>query len=158
MKRLRTNAGTTGLSPFPSLAQSVTSEPASATLALVHRRKTDWCLSVFETAMLTVAEPKGRYKPIHCSCWRAGGFHLAYAVLFFFFFCGVGAGESFVESIPSCAVYFMWRSARAHHFHSSGQDQYTVVQRSETTVAQRSVTSWVWARFSDKLLHYAWRA
>ena len=37
--------------------------------------------------------------------------------------------------------------ARAHQFHSLGQDQSTVAQRVKTTVAAYSLTSCVWARF-----------
>ena len=39
------------------------------------------------------------------------------------------------------ALFFKWRSARAHQTHLLGQDQYTVAQRAETTVAECSLTS-----------------
>ena len=47
---------------------------------------------------------------------------------FFFFFWGGGA---------------KWKLARAHKFHSVGQDQSTMAQRAETTVAECSLTSCV---------------
>ena len=39
--------------------------------------------------------------------------------------------------------FFKWRLARAIEFHSLGQDQSTVAQRAETTMAERSLTSCV---------------
>ena len=74
-------------------------------------------------------------------------------------------GRMFDHSFLTCAFYFFlifffnsfclfvfcfllkWRLARAHKFHSSCQDQSTVTQRAETTVAESSLTGWVWARF-----------
>ena len=53
----------------------------------------------------------------------------------------IGGGEIFVESIPTCAFFFKWRSAGAHQFLSLSQDQSTVAQRAEATVAERSLTS-----------------
>ena len=45
---------------------------------------------------------------------------------------------------PACAFFVLnWRSARAHQFHLLGQDQSTVAQRTETTVAECSLTSCV---------------
>ena len=43
--------------------------------------------------------------------------------------------------------FFYWRLARAHLSHSLGQDQSTVAQRAETTVAECSVTSRAQASF-----------
>ena len=54
--------------------------------------------------------------------------------------------------------FFKWRSAPAHQFHSSRQDQSTVVERSETTVDEHPLTSSVWARFPNRFPHYAWTA
>ena len=53
---------------------------------------------------------------------------------------------STIYSTPALFLW-KWRLARAHLFHSLCQDQSTVAQRSETTVAESSLTSWVWARF-----------
>ena len=59
----------------------------------------------------------------------------------------------FDNSFPACAVFFplfffflKWRLARAHLFHSLGQDQSTVAQRAKTTVTETFLTSCVWAR------------
>ena len=40
-------------------------------------------------------------------------------------------------------IFLKWRLARAHQFHSFCQDQSTVAQRAETTVAECSLTSCV---------------
>ena len=51
------------------------------------------------------------------------------------------------DSFPACAIscfnllLFKWRSARAYQFHSLGQDQSTVAEEAETTVAYCSLTS-----------------
>ena len=49
------------------------------------------------------------------------------------------------HSPPAHFTFFFlkWRLARAHLFHSLGQDQSTVAQRAETTVAECSLTSCV---------------
>ena len=59
-----------------------------------------------------------------------------------------------------CLFCFQWRSARAHQFLSSGQNQSTAAHRPGTTVAERSLTSCVYvcARFSDRFTRYAWTA
>ena len=45
--------------------------------------------------------------------------------------------------IPICHNRKLWRSARAHQFHSLGQDQTTVTHRAEMTVDERSLVSCV---------------
>ena len=55
--------------------------------------------------------------------------HSPPALFLFFFFC------------------FLWRLARAHYFHSSGQDQSTLAQQAVMTVTKCSLTSCVWACF-----------
>ena len=62
---------------------------------------------------------------------RRGGFFLA---------C-----EDFGEKVGPFILRL--RLVRAHSFHSMGQDQSTVAQRVETTVAECSLTSYVLARF-----------
>ena len=52
--------------------------------------------------------------------------HLSTPALFFFF-----------------AFFFKWMLVRAHQFRSLCQDQSTVAQRAETTVAECSLTSGV---------------
>ena len=52
-------------------------------------------------------------------------------------------------------LFFLLRSARAHQFQSLRQDHSTVAQLSEATVAERSLTICVVARFPDKFPHYA---
>ena len=48
----------------------------------------------------------------------------------------------FDHSFPACAFSLKWGLARrAHYFHFLGQDQSTVAQRAETTVAECSLTS-----------------
>ena len=42
--------------------------------------------------------------------------------------------------------FLKWRLARALYFHALGQDQSTVAQLAETTVAECSLTSCMWAR------------
>ena len=52
-------------------------------------------------------------------------------------------GRMFQHSILAYVFYFFfpkWRLARAHLFHSLGQDQSTLAQRAETTVAECSLT------------------
>ena len=74
------------------------------------------------------------------------------------------SGEGFHDSFPACAFVvwwwwllfprlpgfwgkvsmihsFKWRSARTHQFHFLGQDQSTVAQQAETTVAECSLMS-----------------
>ena len=56
--------------------------------------------------------------------------------------------RSTVHSLPALFFFFFkLRLARAHYFHSLGQDQSTVAQPTETTVTECSLTSCVWARF-----------
>ena len=57
---------------------------------------------------------------------------------------------SAIHSPPALLLLLLlskWRIARAHSFHSSCQDQSTAAQRGETTVAECSLASCVWARF-----------
>ena len=51
---------------------------------------------------------------------------------------GEDLGKMFDHSFPACAFFFFfkWRLGRAHKFHSLCQDQSTVAQRVETTVAE----------------------
>ena len=63
-------------------------------------------------------------------------------------------GRVFDHSFPACAFcvcvlffFFKWRLAHAHKFHSLWQDQSTVAQQAEMTVAKRSLKSCVWAHF-----------
>ena len=74
--------------------------------------------------------------------------------------CGDGSflacedfGRMFDHSFLGCAFFFLYffffffflklRLARAHYFHSLSQDQSTVAQQAETTVAECSLTSFV---------------
>ena len=63
------------------------------------------------------------------------------------------SGECSTIHSPPALFFFIfffflkWGLARAHLFHSLVQDQSTVAQRAETTVAKCSPTSCVWARF-----------
>ena len=51
-------------------------------------------------------------------------------------------GGSFDDSFPACAFFFLkWKSVRTPQFHFLGEDQSTVAQRAEMTVAERSLTS-----------------
>ena len=74
-----------------------------------------------------------------------------------FFLACEDLGGRFDDSFPACAFFFFfkWRSALAHQFHFLGQDQSTVAQRAETTVAECSLTSCVGARFPDRFPHYS---
>ena len=45
-----------------------------------------------------------------------------------------------------------------HQFHFLGRDQSTVAQRAETTVAESSLMSCVWACFPNRFPYYAWTA
>ena len=55
----------------------------------------------------------------------------------------------FDDSFPACLfVFFLkWRLARGHLSHTLGQDQSTVAQRAETTVAELSLTCCMWVHF-----------
>ena len=80
-------------------------------------------------------------------------------IFFYFLFYDYGSGGWFLacedlgrmfdHSFVAFALFFFlkWRSARAHQLHSLCQDQSTVAQRAEMTVAECSLTSCVWARF-----------
>ena len=67
-----------------------------------------------------------------------------------------------IHSLPVHLIFFFFflkrRLAHARYFHSSGQDQSTVAQRAETTVA------WVFpdklhvSRLPDRFPYYAWTA
>ena len=57
-----------------------------------------------------------------------------------------GFGEMFNHLFPTCASFLSfffpkWRLAHVHYFHSLCQDQSTVAQRAETTVAECFLTS-----------------
>ena len=52
---------------------------------------------------------------------------------------------SAIHSLPVLFVVVKWRLVRAHYLHTLGQDQSTVAQRAETTVAECSLTSCVLA-------------
>ena len=68
-----------------------------------------------------------------------------------------GKVRRFITRLRFCACVCVWRSACAHQFHFfSGQDQSTVAQRAEMTVAECSLTSCVWTRFPNMFPHYAW--
>ena len=66
-----------------------------------------------------------------------------------FFLAFEDFGRMFSYSFHACTFFFVfrWRLARAHLFHSLGQDQSSVAQRAETIVVECSRTSCVWARF-----------
>ena len=67
-----------------------------------------------------------------------------------FFLARADFGRMFDKSFPACAflfLFFKWRLGRVHLFHSLGQGQSTAAQRIETTAAECSLTSCVWARF-----------
>ena len=55
-------------------------------------------------------------------------------------------GRMFNHSFLTC-TFLKWRLARAHYFPSLCQDQSTVAQWAETTMAKCSLTRCVWARF-----------
>ena len=57
----------------------------------------------------------------------------------------------FVVVVVVVAAVVEWRVGRAHQFHSLGQDQSTVAQRTETIVAECSLTSCLSA---DRFPHY----
>ena len=61
------------------------------------------------------------------------------------------SGECSYHSFPTCVfvcfVFFKWRLAYPHWFHSLCQDQSTVAQWAERTVAKGSLTSCSWAHF-----------
>ena len=65
-------------------------------------------------------------------------------------------GEGSTIHTPPTLFFFKWRSTCAHRFHSKGQDQSTVAQRAEMTMAQCSMTISRLARFLDWFPHYAW--
>ena len=55
-------------------------------------------------------------------------------------------------------LFFKWRLARAHLFHSLGQDQSTVAQRAETTVTDCSHDDLRVSSIPDRFPHSAWTA
>ena len=63
-------------------------------------------------------------------------------VVFCFHACEV-LGEKVRLFIPRLRFLFQWRSARALTFHFLGKDQSTVVHRTDSTVAECSLTSCV---------------
>ena len=71
-------------------------------------------------------------------------------IFFFFFFWGGGLSNHFLARMFSLSA-----DQFAYQFQFSGQDLSTVAQRS---VAECSLTSYVWARFPDRFPHYAWTA
>ena len=66
-----------------------------------------------------------------------------------FFLACQDFGTTFDHSFPACIFFFFLkrRLACTHQFLSLRQDQSTVVKRAETTVAECSLTSCVWACF-----------
>ena len=71
-------------------------------------------------------------------------------------------GTMFDNSFPVCAFVFLflikWRLARAHVFHSLGQDQSTVAQRSETTIDRVFPDELRVSSFPGRFPHSAWTA
>ena len=60
----------------------------------------------------------------------------------------LGSWENVRPFILRLPFFFLkWRLARAHSFHSLCQDQSTVAQRAESTLAGCSLTSCVWTHF-----------
>ena len=60
-----------------------------------------------------------------------------------FFVACEDLGRMFNHSFPACTFLFLflkWGLARTHWFHSLGQDQSTVAQRAEMTVAKYFLT------------------
>ena len=53
----------------------------------------------------------------------------------FFLLVRIFFGKALIHS-PPAIFFFNWRSAQTHKFHFLGQDQSTVTQRAETTVAE----------------------
>ena len=99
---------------------------------------------------------------VFCSCHYFFIFLFTVYLLFMYFIFGGGcfflACEDFWmfdHSFSAWAFYFYlfiylflkWRLARAYLFHSACQDQSTVAQRTETTLAKCSLTSCVRAHF-----------
>ena len=78
-----------------------------------------------------------------------------------FFSLAIIFGRTFDHSFPAHAVFcfvFRWRIARVHEFHSLGQDQSTVAQQAQTTVAECSPDKLLVSSFQDGFPHYAWTA
>ena len=74
-----------------------------------------------------------------CACTTHGGINFLLACR--------DLGGRFDDSFSTCTFFLKWRSAGTHQFHFSGQDQSTVAQWAETTVADCSLTSCMWACF-----------
>ena len=72
-----------------------------------------------------------------------------------FFLAWEGSTRMFDNSFTACAFFLLFfssslfksRLGSAHYLHSIGQDQSTVAQRAETTVADCSLTRCVWGLF-----------
>ena len=59
-------------------------------------------------------------------------------------------GRMFDISFPACTFFFLkWSLGCAHYFHSLGPDQSILAQRSETSVAECSLTVRNKARTKD---------
>ena len=57
-------------------------------------------------------------------------------------------GESLtIHSSPALFFFLKWRLARTHEFHFLGQDQSTIAQWPEMTVAECFLSSCMWAHF-----------
>ena len=74
--------------------------------------------------------------------------HAAMVVVAFSSWGRIWGGCLTIHSLPALFFFFLkWRLARAHCFHSLCQDRSTVAQRAETTMAECSLTSCMWAHF-----------
>ena len=73
-----------------------------------------------------------------------------------FFLACEDFGEGFDNSPPALFFFFFLSGDRLAHtnFNFLGQDQSAVAQRAETTVAECSWTSCVWAHFPYRSPHY----
>ena len=76
-----------------------------------------------------------------CTCGGGGGFFLACEDF------GRMSHRPFIPCMRFCLFVFSWRLGREHLFNSLHQDQSTVAQRAETTMAKCPLTSCVWACF-----------
>ena len=71
-----------------------------------------------------------------------------------------GFGGKVQQFIPCLhyLIFLKWRSACEYRIDFSGQDQSTVAQKAEMTVAECSLMSCMWTHFPDRFPYYAWTA
>ena len=154
-------------SPLPSgtwrTPDTTNALPSLANRPLNNARKTVHCLwSSLKPIIVIISFERGRDqwenledRPPECWCFTG----MEYICSGRWLFPRLrGFGENVRPFFFLSFFFLKWKLARAHEFHSLGQNQSTMAQQAETTVTWAFPDELRVSSFRDRFAHYAWTA